>query len=69
MEFILAEFGIIEEAYKELVTKLISSPRLKFLSAQQFADLLFQIPDGFNNHPFLTSSDLTLGLVRIELVF
>ena len=67
MEFsIFAEFGIIEEAYKAYrlaACFLMVEITVNYQFNIGIFKYLFSISD---NHPFLTASDLILGLVRFE---
>ena len=70
MDFsIVAEIGIIEEACKAANRPLLVSPCLKFLSTSNSLPGFSKLMTVSDNHPFLTASDLTIGLVRFELVF
>ena len=70
MEFsIVAESGIVEEAYKAANHSSACFPWLKFLSTTSSLLGFFKFMWVSDNHPLLTASNLNLGLVRFELVF
>ena len=64
----VAEFGIIEEALKD-VAPFNLLHRGWIFCHPQFAAVLFQILTISDYHSFLTATDLALDLVRFELVF
>ena len=70
MEFsIVAESVIIEEACKAANHHLLlASQCLKFLSTSSSLTGFSKFLTVFDNHPLLTASDLTLGLLRFVLV-
>ena len=70
MEFsIVAESGIIEEAYKAANRKVVCYPLAKISVNYLFVTGLFKLPTLSDNYPWFTASDLTMSLVRFELAF
>ena len=68
--FIVVEYGIIEEAcIGAKPPRCLFHCGLIFLSTSSSLPGFFKFVMVSDNHPFLTASDLTLSLVKFELVF
>ena len=65
----MAEFELIEETYNSVNSLATSFPVFEFLSTSSSLLGFFKFQTVFDNILFLTASDLTLGLMRVELVF
>ena len=66
---IVAEFGLIEKILQDANRPAACFPIMKFLSTSSSLPGFFKFLMVSDNHPFLTASDLILGLVRFELAF